>query len=228
MTEVLENIVAAYYEIKGYFTKTRVPVGIKERCKIIEELERSGNKKAKKGISDIDIIAYKRDKDELIMIECKGWGSPEKYGHFNSPKKIEMLARVIIKRLCVWDNYANNSKEFNYNELKKFVIIIPGAIREESKNDVKKRVIDKIRQNPLLRKYVDARRNTLKVEIDIKPIHELILGLVEEVKRDMVIRRKRYQNEALELIRWLIKIEATFNKSKQESFLEGIKKIILN
>lgn len=204
MTEILENIVSAYYNVKGYFTKTRVPVVISNWCEVIVRKKNVSNK-PKRVISDIDVLAYKlvnKKRKELIMIEIKGWGSPEEYLNFNSSRRRDALVKIILKQLCVWNNFVDGSSEVECDDLDKFILIIPGDINNDAKKYIINSVIAKLSYDPKLNKCFMNKTNF----IEILPIHELIEDIVKVIKADMYVRRKRYQSEALELIRWIIRI----------------------
>jgi len=211
LTEVLENIFVEYYKLQGYFVVVREPV------------PGSSNR----GIPDLDIIACRRlprDRGhEVILVECKGWGSPESYSNFNTSKRSESVIEKIIERIKVWDTYVhsqNNKYGLKDTELKKFVIIIPGVISDTTRSKIKNEVILRLGRNERLKKYAN-------IEIEIKSIHEMLLELIAEIAKDMYSRRKRYENPALELIRWLIRITRSRGWDVQKNFLDPLRKILL-
>lgn len=55
------------------------------------------------------------------------------------------------------------------------------------------------------RKFEQELKGKGKLEVHIFSIDEMIRGLVESVREDMYVRRKRYADTALEMIRWIIR-----------------------
>jgi len=136
-------------------------------------------------LSDFDVIAYNRSNGEVIIAECKGWGSPESYLNFSTDKRLNKLKSIAEKIVNCWKNFVNsrfNKYGFGKDELKKVIIVIPGYISSTNKH------------------------TTISgVPVEIKPVHEVILDIIKIVKNDMYVRRRRYWNPALEMIRWIIR-----------------------
>jgi len=128
MTEVLEELISFYFRLMGYFTLTRVVAPCEKFWK---------EKKRKTGaLSDFDVIAYSRHKSEVIITECKGWGSPESYPRFDAPKRLENLRKIAEKIVKYWEKFVNspyNKYGFKIDELKKIIIVIPGSISDHNR-----------------------------------------------------------------------------------------------
>lgn len=141
--------------------------------------------KLKKGNSDIDVLGFNPKTKTSLVIECKAWGSPDQYPSFTNSKKWfkEKLTEIIGK----WGYFKKApTNRWNLKNLDEIWFIIPGFCDDKSKIETE---ISK----------------ELNHDIKIIPIHELILNIMFEVRKDKNIRRKRYANPALEFCRWLLR-----------------------
>jgi len=181
LTEVLEELISFYFQLRGYFTLTRIIVPCGE---------------SSRGLSDFDVIAYDRNENEVVIVECKGWGSPEEYPSFDTPGRLDKLRNIAEKIIRCWNSFVKsqfNKYNFTGEELRKIIIVIPGKISSGNRSMV-----------------------ISSIQIEIKPIHEVILDIINTVKEDMYIRRKRYWNPALEMIRWIIRALKTHALTEKE------------
>lgn len=141
--------------------------------------------KFNKGNSDIDVLGYNPITKKTLVIECKAWGSPEQYPSYT--KKKEEFLDTFRKIIAKWDYFkASQTNRWNLSNLDTIWYVLPGYC--ENKLQLEQEL-----------------SNLFNCEISIIPIHELLLKIMIEVKRDKDIRRKRYSNSALEFCRWLLR-----------------------
>lgn len=165
-TMAIESIAEEYAKFKGYFTETRVPFKF-----II-------------GNSDIDVLGYNPKTKNSLVIECKAWGSPDKYPSFDDSEWFKEIFKQIIKK---WDYFKKApTNKWNLSSLDEIWFVVPGSC--DHKSQIEKEVKKELNHN-----------------VKIIPIHELILDIMFEVKKDKNVRRKRYSNSALEFCRWLLR-----------------------
>lgn len=172
----IESLVKSYWELKGYFVRTRVPYRV----------EGEGQS------HDIDVLCF-HPKKESIIIECKAWGGPEKYWNYGKDnyssleKKLKRIRKGRRKRNIfspeVLKDAIKKVKDLTGIEPKKMIVYLPAIVED------KKLLEEKLSKE-------------MKFEVEIISIHELIKELFVEVALDMRKRRKRYPDTALELIRW--------------------------
>lgn len=141
--------------------------------------------KLEKGNSDIDVLGYNPKTKKSLMVECKAWGSPDQYPSFNGCNSwFKEQFKEMVKK---WDFFKKSpTNKWNIHNLDEIWFIIPGFCD------------DKLEIEENLSKEFS------KI-IKIFPIHELILNVMFEVKKDKDVRRKRYSNSALEFCRWLLR-----------------------
>lgn len=141
--------------------------------------------KLKKGVSDIDVLGYNPKTKKSLMIECKAWGSSNQYPSFNGYESwFKQQFKELINK---WEFFKKSpTNKWNINYLDEIWFIIPGFCDEKAEiEEMLSKEFGKI--------------------IKIIPIHELILNIMFEVKKDKDVRRKRYPNPALEFCRWLLR-----------------------
>lgn len=135
------------------------------------------------GHSDFDVLGYNPSNERTLVIECKATGKSESY-----PKKHYDFEQVFAEILERWEMFkASPTNRWKLKNLNEAWFIAPisndGDIDEISKN--------------LGQKFA--------IVVRILPIHKLLIDILVEVKNDKDIRRKRYQNPALEYCRWLLR-----------------------
>jgi len=134
-------------------------------------------------ISDIDVLWYNPKTKKALAVECKAWWWPNDYSSFTS-KDVESYVDESIPKLKSFKNSPMNKRWIKWFD--EFRYILPWSCAEQKEVEQK-----------LSKKY--------KMEISILPIHDLLLNIMTEVKKDMYLRRKRYSDTALEFCRWLIR-----------------------
>jgi len=141
--------------------------------------------KLKRGHSDLDVLGFNPKTKNSLVAECKAWGSPNQYPSYNNSKKWfkEKFEEIIAK----WEHFKNSpTNKWRFSKLDEIWYVIPGYCDDKEQ--------------------VEADLSTeLDHNVRIIPIHELILDVMFEVKKDKDIRRKRYSNPALEFCRWLLR-----------------------
>lgn len=141
--------------------------------------------------SDFDVLGFNRKTDKTIVIECKAWGGPKDYTSFNTAgrkKQIKEIINNIIKNWAYFKKSPNN--KWKLSELNKILLVIPGFCSSETKKELVHSV---------------KLENKSTVEVEIMPIHELLMNIMIMVDDDKDERRKRYSNPALEFCRWLLR-----------------------
>lgn len=137
--------------------------------------------KLKGGHSDIDVLGFNPKTEKTLMIECKAWGGPNDYYSYNNEKK---WFKEMIRH---WEFFKESpTNKWDLSHLDELWLVIPGFCD------------DKLQIETELAKEFNQ-------IIKIIPIHELILNIILEVKKDKDIRRKRYSNPVLEFCRWLLR-----------------------
>jgi len=141
--------------------------------------------KLKKGNSDIDVLGYNRKTKKSLMIECKAWGSPNQYYSFNDSKS--WFKKQFQTMIGKWEFFKKSStNKWNLSKLNEIWFVIPGFCDDRLQTEAE---ISK----------------ELHCTVKIIPIHNLLLDIMFEVKKDKDVRRKRYPNAALEFCRWLLR-----------------------
>lgn len=198
MSEVMaiEKITGEYLRFLGYFVEYRVPF----------KLNSGAN-------SDIDILAYNPCSKKTILVECKAWGSPEKYISYS----YKNLSKLFEDSLFKYNKFlTSESNKWGIKDIDEYWFIIPGDFDDDDKLPSKVKVI---------------------------PIHSLLINILTQVKKDKNIRRKRYSDSALEFSRWLLRayenkkidlidVELALSNSKQsyelvrEKYLLNMMKLV--
>jgi hypothetical protein len=203
MSEVMaiESIAAEYAKFKGYFVEARVP------------FRTDTNKNT---LSDIDVIGVKttRNKKDIVIIECKAWGKANDYLDYGTPRRKERIKGLFRKMFRNWRKFKKNVEIKRWRDALQnldalnFWLIIPGFLDITAKRELQKNII----------KPVNA-------EIEIIPIHEMLLDILGEVRKEMRGRGKRYSDSALEFCRWLIRgyESGHLNLIDVDARLQGVK-----
>ncbi len=220
----LERITQIRAELDGYLTQTRVPYTAKRM--------RTGDAKNGKQQGDLDLIGL-GPREELLVAECKGYGTTEEYQNWCTQGRITELAKLI-------DNCATNIKEVSHSRWDPefrthhyrptdIWIVFPGRLFPK-RNPKKWRLqgpfdglLEPIRDDlahawqttedteELERKVLqtfEQQFSTLYsgIRVRLLPVHRLLEEVFQKVPDDMCTRRKRYPDTALELIRWMVRI----------------------
>lgn len=225
----LERMTETLAQVEGYLTETRVP--------FLARATRAGNLKTDRTPGDLDVVGLAPAPDhDLLVAECKGYGSPEQYDNWLRP---QMLAHLVD---LVWGAAANIrelshvrwSQEFAKRNHKPTVVwvVFPGhfmtgksnpgnwepvrgyeefteAMREPSRRAW--RTWDGTRARSIERELLQIagdylRRRYELKEVRLMPVHDLVERLFDGVAQDMLVRRKRYPDSAAELIRWIARV----------------------
>jgi hypothetical protein len=146
-------------------------------------------KKERGGNSDIDVLGYNPKTKKTIAVECKAYGGPDNYFNYDTDKRFLEIEGLFDDLLDGWGRFTDKESKTNkwgFKRLDAMWIVIPGYCEKKEE-------------------YKEILKKKFKQEIEIIPIHELIKNLINEVKKDKNLRRKRYSNPALELFRWLLR-----------------------
>ena len=144
-------------------------------------------KKSGGGLSDIDIIGYNPRNQETLLVEVKAWGSPESY---KNAEKWDDWEEWIGELKDGWKGFTRGgSNHWGFTKLDKVLIVLPAHFKTPNK--------EAILSEELSKKF--------GFKVEILPIHSLIERLFFKVNEDMIVRRRRYPDTALELLRWIIR-----------------------
>ena len=134
-------------------------------------------------ISDIDVLGYNPKTKKALAVECKAWGWPSDYPNFTD-KDVQSYVDESIPKLKTFKSSPTNKRWIKWFD--EFRYIVPWSCSHQEELEQR-----------LSKKY--------KMKITILPIHDLLLNIMSEVKKDMHLRRRRYSNTALEFCRRLIR-----------------------
>ncbi|MFA6321813.1 MAG: hypothetical protein WCY36_08180 [Candidatus Omnitrophota bacterium] len=188
MSEVMaiESIVAEYARFQGYFVETRVGV------------------KTKKGAhSDIDVLGFKQDGNlkEALLVECKACGTAGSYPDHHTKNQVKYIKNLFKKLIERWKWISKEEEQDQRwkKTLKRAGKITLWVVIGGSFNDTTKKTM---LENKIKKQYMKVK--TIK-DVRIIPIHEILLGIIKEVREGKNERGKRYDNAALEFCRWLLR-----------------------
>lgn len=160
----IESIAEEYAKLEGYLTLTRVRF------------------KMRRGHSDIDVIGYNPKEGNVLLIETKARGPPEKYKEANI-RKCKNKAKELLKKWSAFCSSGTNKWEFKKKMLKEIWLIWDGYIKNNDEKEIK----------------------IEKIKVKIIPIHIMLLKFIYRIRKDVFERRVRYPHPAMEMIRLLIK-----------------------
>jgi len=207
MTEAMaiEKLAEEYARSCGYLTENRIP------CKY----------KNKSNPGDIDVLCTKDS--QLVAIEVKGYLSPEDYCNWCTTDYLHGMYDIVEKlttqietiRSERWQSLFHTKKRFDEVWIVASGFFSPTLELRESKHDTVNPCIYEL-NNLLVQSNKPAKENDyIKIiekhlsgqntRVKVIPIHTLIERLILFVKKDMVSRRTRYPDTALEAFRWIIR-----------------------
>jgi hypothetical protein len=222
----LERMTQMLAELEGYLTATRIPY-LSRYTK--SGKERTGTQQ---GDLDMVGIGPAPER-HLLVAECKGYGGPEEYQNwmtvdllchlryltYNAASNIKSVTHVRWgpefeargnRPDEVWIVFPGSffprsnpkgwglpSKEYN----KVFVEAIIQVA--QSSWDFRQERIRKEQEAELLTEAETFLGDRYDVRVRLLPVHRLLHDLFVEVPKDMVQRRKRYPDTAMEMLRWI-------------------------
>lgn len=142
--------------------------------------------KVKRGNSDIDVLGYNPKTKKILMIECKAGGGPNDYpsDDYRCKKWYREEFKIMMKK---WEAFKKSpTNKWGIKKLDEMWFVISASCDDNKK--IEKELY-----------------KVIHIKIKIIPIHELLLDIINEVKKDKDIRRTRYSNPALEFCRWFIR-----------------------
>ncbi len=169
----LETLMEHLLRFEGFWTRTRVPF-----------------KRKRGGLSDIDIVGINH-KGRGVVVECKGWGSPESYYNLNTAKRrlqIRQLCRKAKKDIPHFLKSEAN-KTLGIRRIHEFRLVLPGKLDTGAPRKSLEQTLGK----------------QMKCTVEIVCVDELLKKLVDHVAQDKNKRRKRYPDTSLEMIRWVLR-----------------------
>ncbi|MBI1878827.1 MAG: hypothetical protein HYR94_11515 [Chloroflexi bacterium] len=220
----LERMTQILAELEGYLTATRIPY--------LSLYDSSGSERAGLQHGDLDLVGLGPN-GQLLVAECKGYGSPEDYPSWLTVDKLWFLQDLVwsasnnIQRVnhVRWgpEFEARNSKPdevwivfsgsfFPHSDPKRLKVNDPEYkpfIKEmskvaqpiwDSREEDEKQTICEI---DLLARAEEFLGKKYDVQVRLYPIHRLIHELFIKITKDMVTRRKRYPDTAMEMLRWI-------------------------
>lgn len=220
-----ERIVALYAQLTGYLTEVRVPV--------LGRKKTDGGKKTGTQLGDLDVVGLSA-RGELLVAECKAYGGPESYENWLKPgrlRELNFLAWSSFQNIAEvrhprwgpeFDARKNVPDELWLVFSGRFVALQSPA-SWQIKDDWHKNLLSGARSS--IASMWDRRRDLSqraletacleavshvfseewKRRVKLMPVHRLIEALVQAVAADMKVRRKRYADTSLEMIRMLVR-----------------------
>ena len=221
----LEKMTEIRAQLLGYFTSTRVPY--------IAIRDQNGKLKTGNQSGDLDLVGVNKD-GKLLIAECKGYGAGEEYQNWLTNSSIKFFEQIINNCIKNIKTISDSLWEHKFKEKKHKTdclwIIFPGYFYPTSKPSYLyregqnlsplaielKEKVEKIRETnnasqrkndeiELLKIASDHFSKQFDTEIELIPIHQLIISLIPLIRADMEIRRKRYPDTSTEMIRWLVR-----------------------
>lgn len=223
----LERLTQALAELEGYLTAVRVPY--------LPRIDGRGNEKTQGQMGDLDVVGIGPDPDRRLMVaECKGHGGPESYGRWLVPSYLHYLQDVVWGPASniQWVAAPRWEQEFtahNHKPHEIWVTVSGDFVPRSSPSSWTFEDDDYADFKRAMQKHAqplwDRRKGMSKAEMDnelvsyaesllgepydikvrLLPVHKLISRLIKAVGEDMMVRRRRYPDTALELIRWLFR-----------------------
>lgn len=144
----------------------------------------------RRGNSDLDVLGVNL-KRRVVVIECKGWGGPEYYPTYNTQRLEEEVVPLCRKAKKDLKYFLASvaSRKLEITRVYEFRLVLPGHLPDGAqKRDMEKDL---------------KKRCGLACNLRIFSVHEVIRDLQKWVGEDMHIRRKRYADTALEMLRWV-------------------------
>lgn len=219
----LERMTQILATLEGYLTDTRVPY--------LAKFDRSGKEKIGTQHGDLDLVGT-GPTQQLLVAECKGYGSPEDYPSWfnvnylwhlqdlvwNASSNIQSVAHIRWRHEFearnnkpdeVWVVFSGSFfPHSNPNRLKVNAAYYKPFINEMSKaaQPIWNSWKDKMQAEYevyLLKAAEKFLEETYDVQVRLLPVHRLLHELFIKVAKDMIIRRKRYPDTAMEMLRWI-------------------------
>ena len=173
----IESLAEEYAKFAGYLTETRVPFMTKKR---------RGSKHG--GNSDIDVLGYNPKSKKTLIIEVKAWGGPNDYPKYTR-KDYGFFNEYMQDMHDSWEQFKSSlTNHWGFRKLDEVWFVFPGYCEDADKDAIE-----------------DLLNNKYSFNVKIIPINELLVHILKGVKKDKEIRRKRYENPALEFCRWLLR-----------------------
>jgi hypothetical protein len=222
----LERMTQMLAELEGYLTATRVPY-LAKHTKSGEE--KTG---AQHGDLDLVGIGLEPER-RLLVAECKGYGSPEDYPNWLAPDYLWHLQDLIHKASGNIQAVAHVRWEPEFkargHRPDEVWIVFPGSFVPRS-NPARWRVFKSEPHGRLVKQMMEAAQPVWKsrgegqqshaettllaraeevmaeinqVSVRLLPVHRLLRELFLKVPQDMLRRRKRYPDTAMEMLRWI-------------------------
>jgi hypothetical protein len=221
----LERMTQMLAELEGYLTATRVPYLAKYTN---SGEEKTG---AQHGDLDLVGIGPEPE-CRLLVAECKGYGSPEDYPNWLAPDYLWHLQDLIHKASSNIQSIAHVRWEAEFkardHRPDEVWIVFPGFFVPRS-NPARWRVFKSEPHGRLVKQMMEAAQPVWKskgkrqqsqaettllaraeevlaeinqVSVCLLPVHRLLRELFLKVPQDMLRRRKRYPDTAMEMLRW--------------------------
>ena len=223
----LERMTELLAQFRGYLTETRVPV--------LGKTTRSGGEKTDLSQGDVDVVGLGPGSDgHLLVAECKGYGGPEAYPTWLLPKKLAEIEDMVSSAAenIASMSHPRWGPEYARRTGRPDVVwvVIPGSFAPGS-DPARWRQVDGYEEfvaamsGPAQRVWAGWDQKTWRseegkllsaaeaflaaryrlAEVRLFPVHVLIEELAESVAADMVVRRKRYADPAVEMLRWMVR-----------------------
>lgn len=228
MSEVmaLERMTQMLAEFEGYLTGTRIPY-LSRYDK--SGKERTGDQRGDLDVVGIGPEPERR----LLVAECKGYGSPEDYQNWTTTDLLCHLRYLVWSAAhnIASVTHVRWGPEFEArdNIPDEVWIVFPGSFfprsnpsrwsipgKQHNRYFVEAMIqvaqpcwdgqaaMNRSEQETLL--LAEAERilgDKYKVRVQLLPVHRLLHRLFAEVPKDMIRRRKRYSDTAMEMLRWI-------------------------
>lgn len=221
----LEKMTETRAQLLGYLTSTRVPY--------IAIHDKKGKLKTGNQPGDLDLVGVNKD-GKLLIAECKGYGTGEDYQNWLTISSIQFFEQTIqncIKNIktisdsiwehkfkkkghktdCLWIIFPGyfypTSNPSRFYRKDRNLSPLESELKKKSEiiwetKDASQRKNDEIELLKIASVHFSKQFNT---EIELIPIHQLIISLIPSIRADMEIRRKRYPDTSMEMIRWLVR-----------------------
>jgi len=145
--------------------------------------------KKHRGHSDFDVVAFMPASSKVVIVECKAWGSPTDYPNFQTAARAKRIKEMCRKAHRDWKYFGRSAanKRLKLQKLYEFRLVLPGRL------DDKKKQVDLEKELSL----------ELGFKVRLFAVHEVIQEVQKQVEKDMELRRVRYPDTSLEMLRWV-------------------------
>lgn len=180
----LERLAEEWLRFQGFWTQTRVPFRL-----------RGTAKKPLGSSSDLDVIGIRENEKglDVVVVEVKGHGAPNVYPDYTRHgrgREIIKICKEKKKDVRIFERSVR--KDWGIHRVNELRLVLGGKL--VTAGDARRKL-----EHDLKHRY------KLPFSVRIFSIDEMIRDLVECVRKDKDVRRKRYADSALEMIRWVLR-----------------------